>query len=64
MFALVLLTFLFEVRKELVLDRNVKDKDAQGLKWIKNCSPSLRSKTWSVNYKKWIMIHVIILLYV
>ena len=41
-FALVLLTFLFEVRKDFVLDGDVRDKDVQGLKWIKNCSPSLR----------------------
>ena len=41
-FALVLSTFLFEVRKELVLDRNIKDKDEQSLKWIKNCSPILK----------------------
>ena len=62
-FAVVSLTYLFEVRKELVLDKNVKDKDAPGLKWIKNCSPSLRGKTWRVKYKKWIMIRVIILFY-
>ena len=63
-FALVLLTFLFEVRKELVLDRNIKDKDAQGLKWIKNRWPIVKWKTWRVNCKKWIMIHVIILFYI
>ena len=30
-FALVLWKFLYEIGKELVLDRNVKDKDTQGL---------------------------------
>ena len=34
-FALALIKFLFEVRKELVLDRNKKDKDAQGLSGLR-----------------------------
>ena len=34
-FALVLWTFWFEVGKELVLDKNVKDKDTQGLSGFK-----------------------------